>query len=244
MTLKEIINAVAAYFEVAPTDFTINDVDLGLVALNQVRQNAEQQNDFNFTRKLLSVSVDGVTGGSLDTAVDYVTGESLDIKTIVDVGVFDTDGNLRPVEWTTVGDSLNRERLDNPMYVPRVPTDAQAECGPIGQQRFLFSGNNVFYFPKTANTTFTLGIEAYTFSADWLDEDLDDDCTDEGDPWLKRGSMYLQWATIIHLNQLKKTFVFRQEGNLPPPQALADLALSSLITSDNFKLEQFRRHSR
>lgn len=246
MTLYEIKSAAATYLEKSVADLTQNDVDLGLVALNQVRQTAEQSNDFNFTRKLLTVSVDGVTGGSLDTAVEYgdtsQNPTTYDIKTVLDVGVFDTDGNFRPVEWTTVGDSLNRERQDNSMFVPRFPTDAEAMSGPIGQQRFLFSGSKVYFFPKTPNLTISLGIESYTFTPDWTEDDLDSE--DDSATWLRRGSTYLLWAAVIHLNQLYKGFVFRQEGNLPPPEKLADLGLQSLITWDTFKFEQFRRHSR
>lgn len=246
MTLYEVKAAAARYLEHDVTDLTQNDIDLGLIALNQVREVAEQSNDFNFTRKLLLVSVDGVTGGSLDTAVEYGTTEPLvEVKTIVDVGTFDADGNFRPVEWTTIPDSFNRVREDNPRYVPRYPTDAQAVCGPIGQRRFTFSGGKVFYFPRTPNLTIQLGIEAYTFTPDWTSNDVTKDATDVYDgPWNKHGAQYLQWASVIHLNQLFKGFVFRQEGNLPPPQQLADAGLAALQTWDNFMYEQFRRHDR
>jgi hypothetical protein len=246
VTLYEIKVAAATYFEKSIDDLTQHDVDLGLIALNHVRQVAELNNDFNFTRKLLQVNVDGVTGGSLDTAVEYGTTDTVvAVKTVVDVGTFDTDGNFRPAEWTTVGDSLNRERQDNPYYVQRYPTDAQAVCGPGGQRRFTFSGNKIYFFPKTPNLSITLGIEAYTFTPDWTRTDVLRDSVSVYDgPWTRRGSQYIQWATVIHLNHLFKGFVFRQEGNLPPPEKLAELGLASLQNWDAFAYEQFRRHSR
>jgi hypothetical protein len=246
VNLYQIKAAVAAYFDKPIDAMNVNDVDIALIAFNQVRTNAELNNDFEFTRKLLTLDIDGVTGGSLDSATEYGSEEdtSFEIKTILDVGTFDTDGNFRPVEWTTVGDTLNRERLDNPMYSPRFPTDAQAISGPIGQRRFVFTGNKVFYFPKTPNLTITLGIEAYTFSPDWDVDDLATDASDTGDSWLRKGHMYLQWASMIHINHAYKQFVFRQEGNLPPPQNLADSALVTFQTWDTFRYEQFRRHSR
>jgi hypothetical protein len=247
VTLYEVKVAAASYLEKGVNDLIQHDVDLGLIALNHVRQVAELNNDFNFTRKLLQVEVDGVTGGSLDTAIEY-GGDPLvtyEVKTIVDVGTFDVDGNFRPSEWTTTSDSLNTQRLDSPYYTPRYPTDAQVVCGPIGQQRFTFSGNKVYFFPRTENLTITLGIEAYTFTPDWDENDVDRDGTEVySGPWTAKGSQYLQWASVIHLNHLFKGFVFRQEGNLPPPQTLADIALASLQTWDTFMYEQFRRHSR
>jgi len=246
MTLFEIESAAAALLERPVNDLIVNDVDLGVIALNHVRRLAEQTNDFGFTRKLLTVSVNGVTGGSLDLAVEYgTTTPVIDIKTIVDVGLFDTDGNFCPVEWTSVSDSLNRQRQDNPRYGIRFPTDGQAVSSPIGWRRFAFAGNKVFLFPQTPNTTFSLGIIAYTFTPDWTDDDSDPDPNPPlTGPWLTHGANYLQWATVIHLNHLFKGFVFRQEGNLPPPEKIRDEALAALITWDAFKFEQFRRHSR
>ncbi len=241
MTLDEIITVAARYLEKDRADLVINELDFGLVAINQVRRTAEQQNDFNFNRKLLQLSVDGVTGGSLDDAVVYGgTCSGGAIKTIVDVGIFDTSGNFRPVEWTTTSDSLNRERMDNRRWTPRFPTEGELLSGPLGQRRFMFSGRMLYYFPKTVNLTITTGIEAYTFTDDWDDDDLDK----TGDTWLKQGAQYLQWATLIQLNHLYKGFVFRQEGNLPPPEKLADFALDALQKWDTFQFEQFRRHSR
>lgn len=246
MTLFEIRNAAAAYLHRDADELEVNDVDLGLSALNQVRQNAEQANDFGFTRKLLALTVDGVSGGSLDDAVEQgTTSPPVEVKTVVDVGTFDADGNFCPAEWTTVAESLNRQRADNPHYVTRYPTDAQAVTGPMGWRRFVFSGNKVFWFPKTPNVTFDVGLEAYTFTPDWTEADLDENNTGAYDgPWTQKGSQYLLWSVIIHLNQLFRDFVFRQEGNLPPPQTLADQGLQSLITWDIFKYEQFRRHGR
>ena len=251
MTLNEIRSSIATYLKRDVDDLNVNDIDLGLVAMNQVRTDAELSNDFEFTRKLLSLSVDGVTGGSLDDAVEYAVepgfGElpHFSIKTIVDVGIFDTDGNLRPAPWATVADSLNQQRRDNPMFIPRYPTDGQVLSGLYGTQRFEFIGNKVFFFPKTQNLTIALGIEAYTFTDDWDEDDLDDgNDLRYNDVWNQKGSNYLIWQSLIHLNHVHKEFVFRQEGNLPPPEKLAEAALANLVTWDNFKYQQFRRHPR
>jgi hypothetical protein len=239
MTLNDIRSAAAAYLHRAVTDFTINGVDLSLFALNQVRMAAELTNDFNFTRKTLQLNVDGVTGGSLSTAVEYGTTNPFEIKTIVDVGQFDTNGNLRPTEWTSVAAGLDTQRSENPQYVFRYPTDGQSYAN--GMPRFVFAGDKVYLFPKTTTTqAFVVGVEAYTFTPDWVVGDY----TTVPAVWGTKGSQYLLWGTVIQLNQVYKDFVFRQEGNLPPPQTLADQGLASLLTWDVFKYEQFRRHNR
>lgn len=245
MTLYEIKATAAAYLKKETPDLTVNGVDLGLIALNQVRLNAELNNDFEFSRKLVTVSVDGVVGGTLDGAVAYGTEDVVSVKSIVDVGLFDVETlDLLPVEWSTVSESLSRQRQENPFSIPRYPTDSQAESGPFGQRRFLFSGNKVFFYPKPIETeTFTLGIEAYTFTTDWVDADLLAESV-VGAPWSTKGQQYLLWGTVIQLNHLLKEFVFRQEGNLPPPQALADQGLANLISWDTFMFEQARRHGR
>lgn len=239
MTLAEIKSAVAAYLHRTEAELTANGVDLGLIAMNQVRMQAELNNNFGFNRKLVTVTVNGVTGGSLDTAVEYGTiGPVLEIKSVVDVGTIDTSGNFVPVDWTTVEDSLNIQRQDN-RVLTRIPTDGQAVSGPWGTQRFTFDGDKIRVFPVgTAATNIDLLLYAYVFTPEWTEANA------TSNVWSTKGAQYITWASVIHVNHLWKDFVFRQEGNLPPPQALADTGLANLITWDTFKYEQSRRHNR
>lgn len=168
MTILEIKTAIANYLEVTVADLTVNGQDLALAALNQVRLSAELSHDFNFQRKLLTLTVDPVTGGSLDTAVLYGTATTADIKLIVDIGQLDTALNFIPQEWTTVEEGLERQRSENPYETVRYPTDAQVATALCVQRRFLISNNIVFYAPKAAtNVALDIAIEAYVFSADW-----------------------------------------------------------------------------
>jgi hypothetical protein len=244
MILREIRGAVAAYLNKSAEDLTVNSVDLGLMALNQVRQQAELNNNFEFTRKLATVTVDGVTGGSLENAVLYGTSTPVQVKSVVDVGLFDDDGNLRGIRWTTVADSLNITRADTtPFGLPRYPTDGQAISTMEGMSRLIFEGDQIMVFPTEKDKTYSLGIEAYVFTNDWTDADIESDSV-IGAPWTTVGSQFLLYGCIVHLNNLYKEFVFRQEGNLPPPKDLRDEALASLLSWDVFKYEQFRRHDR
>lgn len=241
MTLLEIKTAAAHYLELGVADLTVNTQDLGILALNQVRKFAELNHDFEFSRKLVTVSVDGVTGGDLTTAVLYGTATAASIKTVIDVGIFDEDGNLRPIEWTTVSESLERGRLDNPAFVPRFPTDGQALGSPVGRSRVAFSGDKVYLFPLGASgETFTLGMEVYTFTADWVIGATEASTS----PWSTHGSQFLLWQTVVHLNKRFKYFVPRTEGNLPAPTDLADAGLQAFKDWDTYRYEQSRRHGR
>lgn len=159
---------MASYLGVSLADLTQNGIDLGLVALNHVRRQAEMSHDFEFSRKLVQLAVDGETGGSLSNAVLHSDGvTAVNVKSIIEVGLFDDDDNLRPVEWTTVSESLERQRKQNPRTIPRYPTDGWARSGPVGQGLFEFSGTDVFRFPKDTENDFTLGMEVYTMQSDW-----------------------------------------------------------------------------
>jgi hypothetical protein len=239
MTLTEIKGAVAAYLHKTAADLTVDGFDLGLIAMNQVRMQAELNNNFGFNRKLVTVTVNGVTGGSLDTAVEYGTiAPVFDVKSIVDVGTLDNLGNFIPADWTTTEASLNIQRQDN-RIIARVPTDAQALMGPYGNQRFVFDGDKVRLFPVgEASLNIPLLLLAYVFTPDWTV------INGTSNVWTTKGAQYLQWQSVIHVNHLWKDFVFRQEGNLSPPKELADIGLANLIQWDAFKYEQFRRHSR
>lgn len=243
VTLTQLKTAAAAYLQCATTDFTVGGLDLWLLAANQTRILAESNFDFEFSRARFSLAVLTDAGASLSTAT-FVEGDvpvTNDPTTIIDVTQADTDGNLRPVEWTTLAESNVRQRSDNPGYSVRYPTDGQALSSPNGRARLTFSGNWVRVFPRTTTSeTLTIYLEAYTKWADWVAGDL----STEVEPWSTVGQQFLLWGTIIHLNHLKKEFTPRTEGNLGPPTQLRDEGLETLKQWDAFRYEQFRRHQR
>lgn len=169
MTLLDLKQAATAILGVTVADLTINGLDLGLMAANAVRLQAEQFNDFEFQRKTLSLSLDAVSGSSLDGAVIYGTATSAVIKTLIDVTQLDTNNNEVPVEWTTRAESLERIRSTSRNRRVRYPTDAQrdANCG-LGRSRITMSGNTLFLHPRaTTAGNITLLLEAYCYSSDW-----------------------------------------------------------------------------
>lgn len=239
MTLTEILDSAAGYLGTTQAAFTVNSQNLGLVALNQARNNAELNHDFEFTRKLAQLTIDGVTGGSLDAAVLYGTATAVEPKTVLEVGVFDADGNFRPVEWTTTAESLERQRTQRYPVTDRYPTDGTSDTLD-SLNRVVFTGRQAYLVPKVNGAQVVLGLEIYAMTADWAAANL----TSTFAPWTTKGSQYLMWQTVIHLNHLFGEFIPRQEGNLAPPKDMADEGLNSLITWDIMQFEQFRRHSR
>ena len=240
--LLEIKTAVANYFERTEGALTVNSQDLFLFAANQVRRQAEMLHDFEFQRKVVTLSVNGVTGGSLSSAVIYGTATAVDVKSVIDCGLFDSEYNFRPVEWTTVAEGLERQRGDNRMTTPRYPTDDWFVGQPNAIGRFEFAGDTVYRFPRDGSNNFTLGMEVYAFQTDWAAGDLAG--TPVTDTWTKYAAQYIQWASIVQINHLFKSFVFRQEGNLTPPDKLAEAGLASFVEWDAYRLEQNRRHNR
>ena len=339
MTLAQILTAAASYLGKTTGDLTVNSLDLGLLALNQVRTTAELTHDFEFNRKLVTVTVDGVTGGSLDDAVvvgssattvtdnikvtlagtnvfngtytkagiiqdhsfyvnatdpfkilwrnedewvfestegtGYVGYASLDevlpltpdlvetwqegqgvlplptveketiaaagtvveVKSIVDIGTFDANDNLRPIEWTTAAESLERQYNQVRPVSARYPTDQEATALEANA-RITVVGRDLYLVPKSVSTQLVLGLEVYSMTADWTTT------ASSYAPWTTKGSQFLLWQTVLHLNQLFKEFVPRQEGNLAPPKDLADEGLQALLTWDIMQFEQARRHAR
>ena len=332
-TLTDIKRAIASYFEISPGDMVVNGQDLALLALNQVRRQAELTHDFEFQRKLVTLTVNGVTGGSLEDVVLYSDGVTpVDVKTVVDIGLFDTGGNLRPVEWTLVSESIERQRAEERFSQTGLDLRDSLSYLATGVNRFTLSGTDIFRFPKDASNNYPIGLEVYGFTPDWEADTVTlsgvDDYPDgvyfetnlfgqqafvryhvgtnmwviwsngtswyvtqaadfnntsastkgylatptnvsspagtyvtsgsfgtgpitvtapssiATSPWLSYGAQFLQWGAIVQLNHLYKRYVFRQEGNLPPPEKLRDEGLQSFIAWDANRYDLNRRHNR
>ncbi len=68
MILSTLKAVCAAYHKKVAADLTVNSVDLFLVAANNVRRSAEQRHNFELSRLVASLDIDGVEGASLDDA--------------------------------------------------------------------------------------------------------------------------------------------------------------------------------
>lgn len=344
MTINEILIEAALYHQKTLADLTVAGQNIGLSALNKAMKRAELLHDFNFNRKMLTLAVNTVTGGSLTSAVIQGSIVTTTIKTILDIGLFDTDSNFIPVEWTTTEEGYERQREDNRFSGIRYPSDGQVLSEPLGGRRVTIVNNTVAFWPKaTTAESVTIGIDASCFSSLYIGNssvvvsgatgitDFNDTYynvgtwggkplyvnsdpvfkvgpignvlrvlysdgsnwflnvanflggvpTDYGsiastaaspvgltltphgaltgspfisagtddvpvisDPWQLHGSEYLLWSTVDQLNRYFKTYIPRQEGNIPSPVDLAQAGLAALLEWDNFKYEAFRRHGR
>lgn len=246
MTLTQLKTTVAAYLQCATTDFTSGGVDLFLAAVNQARNFATSSWDFEFCRGVFYLDINTGQYPGADMAdvvpVSAPSGSSgVTIATVIDIGQLDTNDNFIPVEWTTKSESQIRQRYTNPGSVVRYPSDGQATSGPNGRVRVIVDETNVSIWPLAeTGETLRLYIDAYCHWVDWTSGDLNSSFP----PWTSIGEQYLQWASIVHLNYLRKEFVPRTEGNLGSPTELMQLGLEALKTWDTGKFEQYRRHRR
>lgn len=168
MTILEIKTAAANYHGKTLAELTVGGQDLGVLGLNQARLQAELDHDFNFNRKRLTLSISTVTGGSLENAVIEGTATTVNIKTIIDIGTFDSNNNFIPQEWTIVEGSNEQQREDNRFTGIRYPSDGDTECTAHGTRRFIIRNNTIYCWPlATTAETVTIGIEASIFSPDW-----------------------------------------------------------------------------
>jgi hypothetical protein len=338
MTLLQLRSMMAAYLQKSIQELVLNGADLSLLALNNVRRQAEMLHDFEFSRKHITVTIDRMSGGTLQDAI-LEGSPSVEVKSVIECGIYDDNFNVHPVEWTTISESVERQRQIIPGWPPRYPKDGEASTGyyNVGMPRIAFSGDDIWCVPTgLRGEEFDLELEVYTFQQDWTS--LSDSITVSGltnptagngtywpygiyngrqlylnilygppgalyavwwngigewrvtsiaelgmvtpvnyaslvgkammpggvysphgtwggqvmvvtipgsdtqDVWLTKGAQYLLWGGLVEVNHMAKEFVFRQEGNLPPPEKLRDDALETFRSWDSFRYEQDRRH--
>lgn len=176
-TLLDILTNAALFMGKTYADLTISGQNIGLFSVNQAKRRAGLLHDFEFSRKLVDIDVNGVTGGSLASAVLHSDGTTpVEIKSIIEVGMFDEDGNLRPVVWTTVAEGLERQRKDNRWYSGSWGGRDDSRLSPSGASRIEFAGTTAFLWPKDEENNggegYELGAEVYAMESDWTSADL------------------------------------------------------------------------
>lgn len=252
LVLTDIIAQAASYLRRPITDLTANVIsnpsgplNVALPALNMIRTDAESANDFEFTFQQVDVVVTPGTPCALTSAVLHGTDTPAIIKTICDVGIYDLQANLWPLEWTDGGENMERIRQEARHFLfARYPTDDQFNFRFWGVTRPVFTGGpqgfvNIYPVQQLdTQPTITLGILAYTLTPDWTGE------TTAAVPYTTLGAKWLTWALVCELNPLFKTFVPRQEGNLGEPSEKRDMAWQRFVDWDLLAVQQHRRHER
>jgi hypothetical protein len=93
MTLLQLRSTLAAYLQKTVPDLMVNGVDLSLLALNNVRRMAEMLHDFEFSRKRVTVTLDGLDGGTLEDVIQAGS-PTCEVKTVIECGIYDDNWNV------------------------------------------------------------------------------------------------------------------------------------------------------
>lgn len=248
MLLSACKKVCAAYHKVPASAFTVDSVDLFLVAANNVVSNAQLQHNFEMSRVQATLSIDGDAGGSLDDAVIIGDDGFTDVREVVAVQRTNTDGILVPLDFTRADIPIERDRYELELseeYEPyrRYPSDAQLlQRGTNGT--LVQRGRRLFIYPVAAITSSPLSvtIEGYGSLAEYDATTLT--ATEPPDFLMKFGGTYIQWAVACELNFLFKTWVPRTEGNLAAPEKERDTAWRNLILWDTYQVDANATRSR
>lgn len=238
-TLKKVI---AAYLQIPVEDTVVQGVDLALLALNNARRLAEQLHDWNCEEVMVyGDATDGV--GIWSTMLNVEDDEEVQIK--VPVTFYSNEGNdvLVPLYHHSRkgGAAKAKERIDRQHFTSsnwRYRSDEGIfRTYTIGNsfsykfEVFLHGGG--YELAPTPTGTNRIHVDGYKWLADYT-EDTDEDF------FTIHGSMFLQWAGIVELNNLFQVFVPQQEGTLPPPVKMRDDAFMTLKEYDSFIVETGR----
>ncbi len=223
MTLGNLKTKIARYLQKPEAEFVSGDQDMLLEALESARIQAEQRYSWNRQRASLDVVVP-------PAGYDFTDDN---IKTIDNAWMV-KDGQTYAIQVRTQKSFATRAqrimRSRGGAGFSRYPDDAVLNpflsC-KSSQRQLVFHGNTIKVEPAlTVNTTIRLDCQT------WMETYYEQDDTYE-DWMLQYGHSYLFWQAVIEVNHFTKSFIPRQEGNLPPPERLAAQALEDLRNHDS-----------
>lgn len=237
MTIGQLKALIPAYLGEASAILTVGGVDLMLMALNNARIQAELAHDFVEQDVFCRLSVSS-SGGALASAVLESTGATTqNIKTVKQCYLRDTTAtptgyipmffDRKKTIANRILDIQNTYESDTEGEL-RYRSDNIYHLG-LDSMRVYQDGTSLFINPSQ-DSTVSLAIDANVWMTPYTADANTDWMTD-------RGYSYLMWAAICELNKLTKTFVFRQEGFLSPPEKERDAALAALIAWDESRSE-------
>jgi hypothetical protein len=240
MTVGQIKKSIANKLQKDVCDFTINEVDELLVAMNNARLFAEQTHDFEKSKKLVELTISSPQGTDLSQALLWGTTTPVKVKSILNVCIAGDDGSLRPIDFrkrdTVLAEMRKVRRVGAQYFMGRYPPDwtTLENATDFSVREVMQYANTVLMRPMLQSGTGSLKLvmEAYTWYDDYTHVALYEDF------FTQVGFNYLIWQGIVEGNHLFKEFVFRQEGNLPPPEKMADKYLNALIVHDLYQVDQ------
>lgn len=224
-------------------EFILDDgVDLLNEAINNAQRVAQNAHDFERSKVLVDLVIDEVAGGDLDNAYLHggdVEADAVEIITIMEIGTWnDANTDICELSWLSYDESKQRNRsgagseYDPETRYPGDDTTLRRYHSPY----FIVRGGTVLLAsPGTSGTEQTIGLYVCKYFGDMPDPDENP----EYENWLmKKGGVWLMWQAIVELNHINKHFVFRQEGNLMPPEKRAAEAWDALIKADTYQFNK------
>lgn len=237
----------AAMLDIPEASFTVNSLDLFLVAANNARKKAEKVHNFENTRVVLDVTISDGTGGDLDTATVVQGIATNGVKEVISVSTNRSAQGYYPLAFSRADIPMEADRYRgelgwNNEYDLRYPSDRDVLlCRDL--QTIIQRGRKIFIYPDvgTLSTAVVFRLEAYGWLENYGSIGL---VTEPEDFIVEHGSEYLQWSIVSQLNFVFKNFVLRQEGTIASPEKQADEALQALILWDSYMVDSHITRSR
>lgn len=235
MTVAQIKLRIANLFHKTVGDFSVNGEDMLLTAMNAAKLLAEQTHDFEKSKRLVQLVLSSPQGAALSTATLYGTNTAVAVKSILNAGIVGTDGSIAPIDFrkrdSVLAEMRKVNRLNPLDNILRYPDEAW-EGYATGVRELMQWGDQVLLRPMVIEGSLTIVCEAYTNMPDYTSTGTYTDF------FTDFGHNYLVWQSVVELNHYFKTFIARQEGNVNPPEKLAQQALLSLINWDVYLIAQ------
>lgn len=237
-TLGKTKAQIAGLFNLAVADFTINGEDMLTAAINHAVRKAQLNHSFERTKVLCQLSVDGAAGGAFADIVAKGTADPVKLLRIIDIGPYDDDNiSLIPQTWMTYDEYKTRQRSHlGYEYDPETRYPA-GELPSIGGVNWVIVGETLMPIPAgNAGETQTVGLYGVKLFGEYATGTGSDELEDM---FLLFGSQYIQWEAALYLNHLRKEWVPRQEGNLPPPTTMRNEGWDALVKWDTYQYIKF-----
>lgn len=155
--------------------------------------------------------------------LSYDPAKLVQIKTVQATYYYDDNPALwRPIRFTS-------QKIMNDMLIENLDRQSENQV-TLDEETIIIQGRKFFTYPvNTAAINLRVDVNR------WMPDYKDDNDTDA---FIEHGFEYMMWACVVEINRLTKTFVIRQDGNLPPPESARDDALEELIKMDIYQTEE------
>lgn len=235
MTVAQIKTRVANLFHKTTAECIVAGEDMILSAMNSAKLLAEQTHDFEKSKRLCEITISSSTGAALSTAKLLGTNTDVKIKSILNCSIVGDDGSLRPIDFrrrdSVMAEIRKVNRVEPWDSLERYPAEDHF-ANIIGIREVMQWGDQVLLRPMLESGSVKLAMECYTNMPDY------DTTGTYTDFFTDFGHNFLVWQSVVELNHYFKTFIFREEGNLMPPDKLAEKYLLKLVDWDIYLIAE------